>query len=86
MFTSRFLIIVPALTTLLLGACASAPDQQAAARECKVAVADFPGKPKQDVTAAEKADARMKISRLAWERGGYASGNNVFADVMRDCY
>jgi hypothetical protein len=87
MSPSRVLIPVLILApVLLLAGCASAPSEQAAARECKIAVADFAGKPKKNVTPAEQAAAEMRINRLAYARGGYGIGNNVFADLNRDCY
>jgi len=83
---SRFSIPLALLAVAALAAgCASTPPDQLAARECKIAVADFVGKPAKNVTAAEQAEAEMRMSRLAMNRGGYASGTNVIADITRDC-
>ncbi|MEO8134716.1 MAG: hypothetical protein ABI831_12145 [Betaproteobacteria bacterium] len=82
MSPTRLVFLIP---ILFLTACASAPDQLAS-RECKVVVADFAGKPSKDVNRAEQAAAEMRVARLAYSRGGYTSGNNLVADVVRDCY
>lgn len=66
--------------------CASTPSEQVAARECKIAVADFAGKPSKNVTPAEQAAAEMRMNRLAYARGGYGTGTNLIADITRDCY
>ena len=84
-FALPFSFALAAAVAVLAGCAATTGPDQLAARECKVAAADFANKPKKDPTAAEKAEAELKVSRLAWQRGGYANGNNVFADAMRDC-
>jgi len=81
-------ILIPATviaTVLVLAGCASAPPELLAARECKVAVADFAGKPSKNVTRAEQAEAEMRVSRLALARGGYAARPNLAAEISRDC-
>ena len=75
-------ILVPAF---LIAGCASAPPELLAARECKIAPADFVGKPKKNATAAERAEAEMKVSRLGYGRG-YGIGQNLMSDAARDCY
>jgi hypothetical protein len=86
MFPSRVLIPVMILAPLMLVAgCVSTPSEQLAAKECKIAVADFAGKPSKDVSGPEQAAAEMRISRLALARG-YGTGTNLLADVARDCY
>ena len=86
MSPSRVLIPVMILAPVLLVAgCASAPSERLAARECKIAVADFAGKPSKNVTPAEQAAAEMRISRLAVARG-YGTGTNLLGDAARDCY
>jgi hypothetical protein len=83
----RVLIPITMLVALFLVAgCASTPAEQLASRDCKIAVADFPGKPAKNVTPAEQAAAEMRISRLAYARGGYGIGTNLLADAARDCY
>jgi hypothetical protein len=87
MFPSRVLIPVVILAPVLFVAgCASTPSEQLATRECKIVVADFAGKPSKNVTLAEQAAAEMRMSRLAYQHGGYGTGTNLFADVTRDCY
>ncbi len=82
----RFAIPVMILAPVLLAAgCASAPPEQLAARDCKIKVADFPGKPSKSVTPAERAEAELRVSRLASQRGGYAATNNLAADITREC-
>lgn len=87
MFPSRvsisLMILVPAL---LMAGCASTPSEPVAARECKVVVADFPNKPSKNVIRAQQAEAEMQVTRLAYARGGYGIGNNLVADIARDCY
>lgn len=85
MSTHRLLLLSLLSPVALLAACASTPDQ-VASRDCKVVVADFPGRPAKNVSSAEQALAQMRVSRLAAERGGYASGPNLAADAARDCY
>lgn len=87
MLQSRALMPVMLLaTTFLAVGCASAPSEQLAARDCKITVADFPGKQSKNVTPAEQAMAEMRISRLANARGGYGMGANLLGDAARDCY
>lgn len=87
MFLSRFFSPVAFFATVLLVAgCASTPSDQLARRDCKIAVADFPGKPSKNPAAAEQAAAELRVSRLAHVRGDYGIGNNLLADIARDCY
>ena len=74
------------LAALLVAGCASTTPEKYAARDCKIVVADFPNKPSKNVTRAEQAEAEMKMSRLAYSRGGYGIGNNLVADITRECY
>lgn len=86
MFPSRVLIPVMILAPVFFVAgCASTPSEQVAANECKIAVADFAGKPSKNVTPAEQAAAEMRISRLALARG-YGTGANLLGDIAHDCY
>jgi len=75
-------VLVPAF---VLAGCASAPPELLAARECKVTPADFVGKPKKNASAAEQAEAEMRVSRLGYGRG-YGIGQNLMGDAARDCY
>ncbi len=87
MSPSRVLIPLMILAPVFIVAgCASTPSEQVAAKECKVAVADFAGKPAKNVSPAEQAAAEMRVSRLAYARGGYGTGTNLLADISRDCY
>ena len=87
MSASRILIpLMIFAPVLLVAGCASAPPEQLAAKECKVVVADFAGKPAKNVSPTEQAAAEMRMSRLAYARGGYGTGTNLFADVARECY
>lgn len=87
MSPSRVLIPIMILAPVFFVAgCASTPSEQLATRECKIAVADFAGKPSKIVTPAEQAAAEMRVSRLASARGGYGTGTNLLADISRDCY
>jgi hypothetical protein len=87
MSPSRVLIPVMILgSAFFIAGCASTPPEQLAARECKITVAEFAGKPSKTVTPAEQAGAEMNISRLAYSRGRYGVGNNLLADTARDCY
>lgn len=86
---SPFRVLIPLVVfapVLLVAGCASTPSEPVAARECKVVVANFAGKPAKNVSPTEQAAAEMRISRLAVARGGYASGPNLFADSARECY
>ena len=87
MSASRVLFPVMMLAAVFVVAgCASAPPEQLASRECKVVVADFPGKPSKNVTRAEQAEAEMRVNRLAYARGNYGIGTNLVADIARECY
>lgn len=87
MSPSRALIPVALLASAFVAiGCASTPSEKYAAAQCKIVVADFPNKPSKNVSRAEQAEAEMRMSRLAYARGGYGIGNNLFADVTRDCY
>ena len=57
---------------------------QLAARNCKVVPADFVGKPKKNPTAAERAEAELKMSRFAFERGGNRI-DGTLNEIARDC-
>lgn len=83
--TFRIFITAMILAPVFVAGCASAPPEQLAARECKITVADFAGKPSKNVSRAEQAAAELRMSRLASQRGGYASGNNLAADITREC-
>lgn len=72
-------ILVPAF---LFAGCASAPPELLAARECKITPADFVGKPKTNATAAERAEAELRVSRLG---RGHGIGQNLMGDAARDC-
>ena len=86
MSPSRVLLPVAlSLAAVLAAGCASTTPEKYAARECKIVVADFPNKPAKNVSRAEQAEAEMKISRLAYARG-YGVGNNLVADIVRECY
>ena len=86
MSPSRVLIPVMILgPVFFVAGCASTPPEQLAARECKITVAEFAGKPAKNVTPAEQAEAEMRMNRLAYARG-YGIGNNLAADITRDCY
>ena len=86
MVPPRISIPVMILAALLLAAgCASTPAEQLAARDCKVAVADFAGKPLKDISPAEQAAAEMRVSRLAYASGGYRSGTSLLGDISREC-
>ena len=87
MSRSHVLIAITLLVPVFMVAgCASTSSGQLAGNDCKIAVADFPGKPAKNVTPAEQAAAEMRISRLAYDRGGYEIGANLLADAARDCY
>ena len=87
MSPSRALFPVALLASALLAAgCASAPPEKYASAECKIVVADFPNKPSKNVTRAEQAEAQMRMTRLGYARGSYGIGNNLIADINRDCY
>ena len=93
MFASR--LVVPAAlfaVTLLAGGCASMQAGQAgqsnqyASRDCKAVPADFVDRPKKNASSIEQTEARLKLGRLAAERGGYGGiGNNTLSDLARDC-
>ena len=85
MSASRILVLIPAL---FVAACASTtPPQQLASKDCKVGVAVFAGKPKANVSAAEQAEAELRVNRLSFAHGGggYGPRNNVLSDVSREC-
>ena len=91
MFTSR--MVAPAMLSLftIFGAgCASmqaSQPEQLAARNCKAVPADFVNRPTKNPTPAESAEAQLKLSRLAAQRGGYANpGATLLPDLARDCY
>lgn len=84
MFARPILFLAPAL---LLAACASTtPDEQYAAKECKIVPGQFVNVPKQNPTDAERAEAQLRMQRFAYSRGGYGTGTNMPADAVRDCY
>ena len=91
MFTLRsaLLATVVAAATVTAGCASISSDKspQYAARECKAVPATFPNRPKKDVSPAEQAEARLKLGRLAAERGRYGGiGNDLLSDLNRDCY
>ena len=58
-----------------------------ASRDCKAVPATFVNRPKKDASPAEQAEARLKLGRLAAERGGYGGiGNDTLSDLNRECY
>ena len=75
-----------AASALLLGACATSTPELYASRDCKIVPADFVNQPKKNPTAAEQAEAQLKMQRLAYARGGYTPGSNMMADAVKDCY
>ena len=83
-------VTLVALAAMVATGCASMRDSQPtqyASRDCKAVPADFPNRPKKQPTAAEQAEARLALGRLAAERGGYSGiGNNLVSDLNRDCY
>jgi hypothetical protein len=82
MSAARILILIPLLS---IAACASAPDQYAS-KECKIVPATFVNVPKKDPTAAERAEAQLKMQRFAYGRANYNLGNDMPAQAVRDCY
>ena len=74
-----------AAAALLLGGCATYAPEQYASRECQIAPATFVDHPKQNPTAAEQAEARLTMQRLAYARGGYGGGTNMPMEAVRDC-
>lgn len=81
------LLSLPVLiaSALFVAGCASGPEQYAS-RECKVVPADFIDHPTKNPTAAEQAEAKLKMQRFAYSRGGYGTGTNMPLDAVRDCY
>jgi hypothetical protein len=87
MSLSRVLISLFVLVAaLFVAGCASTPSEQAATTQCKVAVADFAGKPARNVSTLEQDAAEMRLYRLGYARGSYRGGQNVFMDAAHDCY
>ena len=82
MSSYRILILVPALA---VAACASTPEQYAS-KECKIVPATFVNVPKKDPSAAERAEAQLKMQRFAYSRQSYNLGNDMPAQAVRDCY
>jgi hypothetical protein len=75
-----------AVAALILGGCATSAPEQYASRECKIVPADFVDHPKKSPTPVEQAEAQLRMQRYAYSRGGYAIGNNMPMDAVRDCY
>jgi hypothetical protein len=92
MFTSRpFALMAIAMAATMAAGCASMdgsqPDHYAAKRDCKAVPATFVDRPKKEPSSIEQAEARLKLGRLAAERGGTGGiGNNTLSDLNRDCY
>ena len=82
MTASRILLLISALS---IAGCASAPNQYAS-KECKVVPATFANVPTKNPTPAERAEAELKMQRFAYTRPGYNTGNDMPAQVVRDCY
>ncbi len=84
MSSAKLLLLVPAL---FLAACASSPEtQQLASTNCKIVPGQFVNVPKKNPTAAEQAEAQLKMQRFAYSRGGIGVGTNMAQDAVKDCY
>ena len=90
MLTNRIVILTIVSAVVSLSGCASmdasSQPQQLASRDCKAVPADFVNRPTKSPTRAERAEAEMKLSRLAVERGGYRGiGHSTLSDLAREC-
>lgn len=92
MFTLRsaLLATVVAAATVTAGCASTGSDSkspQYASRDCKAVPATFLNRPKKDASPIEQTEARLKLGRLAAERGGSGGiGNDLLTDLNRECY
>jgi hypothetical protein len=85
MNTYRLFSLVPVFA---LAACASTTPtaQYAASTDCKIVPGQFVNVPKKNPTAAEQAEAELKMARFAYSRPGYGRLTDMPSEAVRNCY
>lgn len=81
----RLALLAPALAVAACASTAPTP-QYARSTECKIVPGQFVNVPKKNPTAAEQAEAELKMQRFAFSRGSYGRGNDMPSEAVRECY